>query len=193
MRDIWSTLPDPPEAGPSKSRTYTPPENEEPHPFVDLTLAGFREDNGRLFIPPTVRHAEKTLRASKDMISDGMTERGWEPFLDSAVRFAYGSETPPYRKGLVSLWCTFACWSACRKLTSLRRSAACRHSRWEGLCASQLRSSHVSRHQSTAYLASYTYQIRHPQQTHRQSASPGWMCGRTDSWMRRKALSTGRA
>lgn len=102
MRDIWSTIPEPAEAGPSKPPTYAPPEGEEPLPFLDLTLPGFREDNGRLFIPPTVRYAEKTLRSGKDMISEGMTDRGWEPFLDSATKFAFGGETPSYRKGFVS-------------------------------------------------------------------------------------------
>lgn len=81
---------------------YTPPEGEDPQPFLDLTLPGFREDNGRLFVPPTVRYAEKTLRSGKDMISEGMTDRGWEPFLDSATKFAFGGETPSYRKGFVS-------------------------------------------------------------------------------------------
>lgn len=77
----------------------------ETDPFenkIDLSLPGFREDNGKIFIPPTVRHVEKLLRNEQILLLDPLPIQGLETFLDVGVRLAYGPDSPAYRKERVS-------------------------------------------------------------------------------------------
>lgn len=75
------------------------------HTRLDLTLHGFREDNGRIFIPPTVRYIEKTMRADKESIlaKDALPIQGDERFLREGTKLVYGGESVIWRKEHVSL------------------------------------------------------------------------------------------
>jgi hypothetical protein len=70
---------------------------------IDLTLPGFREDSGKIFIPPTVRHVEKQLRNERILLLDPLPIQGLESFLDVGNKLAYGAESPAYRKERVCL------------------------------------------------------------------------------------------
>lgn len=69
---------------------------------IDLCVPGFREDSGKIFIPPTVRHVEKLLRNERILLLDPLPIQGLEPFLDVGTRLAYGQDSPAYRKERVS-------------------------------------------------------------------------------------------
>lgn len=69
---------------------------------IDLSLAGFREESGKIFIPPTVRHVEKTLRNERILLLDPLPIQGLDSFLDVGTRLAYGQDSPAYRKERVS-------------------------------------------------------------------------------------------
>jgi aspartate aminotransferase len=71
---------------------------------IDLTLPGFREDSGKIFIPPTVRHVEKQLRNERILLLDPLPIQGLESFLDVGNKLAYGAESPAYRKERVRLF-----------------------------------------------------------------------------------------
>lgn len=64
---------------------------------INAALPGFREDSGKVFIPPTVRHVEKGLRNEPILTRDPLPIEGYHPFLDSGTRLAYGANTPAYR------------------------------------------------------------------------------------------------
>jgi aspartate aminotransferase len=64
---------------------------------VNLSLPGFREDSGKIFIPPTVRHVEKSLGNETILTRDPLPIEGYHPFLDLGTRLAYGANTPAYR------------------------------------------------------------------------------------------------
>jgi aspartate/tyrosine/aromatic aminotransferase len=74
------------------------------HTKLDLTLHGFREDNGRIFIPPTVRYVEKMMRADKESIlaKDAIPIQGDEKFLREGTKLVYGGESTVWRKSHVS-------------------------------------------------------------------------------------------
>lgn len=78
-------------------------ESDANNPQLDLTLHGFREDNGRIFIPPTVRYVEKRMRAEQESVlaRDALPIQGDEKFLSEGTKLAYGAASPAWRKGLV--------------------------------------------------------------------------------------------
>ena len=79
--------------------TSESPENPEASSSkIDLTLPGFREDSGKIFIPPTVRHVEKQLRNERILLLEPLPIQGLESFLDVGNKLAYGADSPAYRK-----------------------------------------------------------------------------------------------
>lgn len=79
------------------------------HPHLDLTLQGFREDNGKIFIPPTVRYVEKIMRADKESVlaKDALPIQGDGRFLREGTRLVYGEESNVWKKGSVHLFFFF--------------------------------------------------------------------------------------
>lgn len=77
-------------------------EADESATKIDLSVPGFREETGSIFIPPTVRHVEKQLRNERILLLDPLPIQGLDPFLDVGVRLAYGHDSPAYRKERVS-------------------------------------------------------------------------------------------
>jgi aspartate aminotransferase len=65
---------------------------------LNLSLHGFREDNGRIFIPPTVRYVEKQMRNENILANEALPIWGDERFLQSALKFAYGEDTAHLKK-----------------------------------------------------------------------------------------------
>ena len=59
---------------------------------LDLSLPGFRDDAGRPFVPPTVRHVEKQLRNTELLAREALPVWGDERFLAEGIEFAYGSD-----------------------------------------------------------------------------------------------------
>jgi len=69
---------------------------------LNLSIHGFREDNGRIFIPPTVRYAEKSMRNENILAQEALPIQGRADFIDLGVKFAYGADTLAYRNRKVS-------------------------------------------------------------------------------------------
>ncbi|GFZ50063.1 hypothetical protein JCM24511_07816 [Saitozyma sp. JCM 24511] len=100
MRDLWSSVP---EAPAETTTTITEAFDADTFPQkLNLGLPGFREDTGRIFIPPTVRYVEKKLRNENILAEEALPIQGYESFLDHGTRFAYGGDTPAYKKHLIS-------------------------------------------------------------------------------------------
>lgn len=57
---------------------------------LNLSLVGFREDNGRIFVPPTTRRIERQLYVKNGFSHEPLPVRGYGPFLEGGLRFAYG-------------------------------------------------------------------------------------------------------
>lgn len=64
---------------------------------LNLSLPGFRENSGKVFLPPTMRHAEKRLREEGLLAYGTPPIEGYAPFLESGTRFAYGEEGVAFR------------------------------------------------------------------------------------------------
>ncbi|ORX37874.1 pyridoxal phosphate-dependent transferase [Kockovaella imperatae] len=89
-RDIWSALPTArPDPASRVSAAYNADASSSK---IDLSLPGFREDSGKPFLPPTVRHAEKQLRNAELFNRDALPVWGDERFLAEGIKFAYGSD-----------------------------------------------------------------------------------------------------
>ncbi|WWC73523.1 uncharacterized protein I206_107495 [Kwoniella pini CBS 10737] len=93
--DVWSAIPT---ASQETSVAITTAyENDEIPTKINLSLPGFREDNGKIFIPPTVRYVEKNLRNDNILAREALPVEGYAPFLDVGVKFAYGADSQAYR------------------------------------------------------------------------------------------------
>ncbi|WVQ96110.1 hypothetical protein IAU59_003212 [Kwoniella sp. CBS 9459] len=93
--ELWSAIPT---ASQETSVAVTSAyEADEIPTKINLSLPGFREDNGKLFVPPTVRYVEKNLRNENFLARDTLPVEGYAQFLDAGVRFAYGVESQAYR------------------------------------------------------------------------------------------------
>lgn len=57
---------------------------------LNLSLVGFREDSGRIFVPPTTRRMERQLYVKNGFSNEPLPVRGYGPFLEGGLRFAYG-------------------------------------------------------------------------------------------------------
>ncbi|WVQ75136.1 hypothetical protein IAR50_004745 [Cryptococcus sp. DSM 104548] len=64
---------------------------------VNISLFGYRDVGGKLFIPPTVRYAAKQIQSEQLLLTEPLSIDGYAPFLDAAVKFAYGADSYPYR------------------------------------------------------------------------------------------------
>ncbi|KAK6908754.1 hypothetical protein L486_01602 [Kwoniella mangroviensis CBS 10435] len=93
--EVWSAIPTASqETSVAIASAY---ENDEVGVKINLSLPGFREDNGKIFIPPTVRYVEKNLRNENILAREALPIEGYSPFLDAGTKFAYGSESQAYR------------------------------------------------------------------------------------------------
>ncbi|WWC65708.1 uncharacterized protein I303_108329 [Kwoniella dejecticola CBS 10117] len=93
--DVWSAVPTASqETSVAIASAY---ENDDLPTKINLSLPGFREDNGKIFIPPTVRYVEKNLRNENILAREALPIEGYAPFLDAGVKFAYGAESQAYR------------------------------------------------------------------------------------------------
>lgn len=70
---------------------------------LNLMLPGFREDNGNIFLPPTVQYVEKKMREQSMLSREALPIQGDEAFLDVGLRCGYGAESAAYKQGRVSM------------------------------------------------------------------------------------------
>lgn len=68
---------------------------------LNLGLAGFREDDGRIFVPPTTRQVERQMHLRGGLSHEALPIEGHAPFLDLALKFAYGKDGYAYKEGRV--------------------------------------------------------------------------------------------
>ena len=68
-------------------------DDDEAPTKLNLSVTGFREDSGRIFVPPSVRYAEKQMKAESVLADQVLPAWGDEKFLGAGVKFAYGAET----------------------------------------------------------------------------------------------------
>lgn len=94
--DPWSTVPE--AAIEALQRADDTPSEST----IDLTVPGFREDDGRIFIPPTVRHVDKGMRTENLISREPLPIQGDALFLTEGTRFAYGADSAACKKNLVS-------------------------------------------------------------------------------------------
>ncbi|OWZ44069.1 hypothetical protein J007_03287 [Cryptococcus neoformans] len=64
---------------------------------INICTPGYRDETGKLFVPPTVRYAEKQLHSESMVSREALPIEGHAPFLDAGVKFAYGGDSHPYR------------------------------------------------------------------------------------------------
>ncbi|KAJ9114114.1 hypothetical protein QFC20_001630 [Naganishia adeliensis] len=76
--------------------------DHDPHK-MNLGLIGFREDSGRIFVPPTTRQTERQLYGRGGPQHDALPIEGFGPFLQAGVRMAYGSDSKPYREARIAV------------------------------------------------------------------------------------------
>jgi aspartate aminotransferase len=72
------------------------------HNKLNLGLAGFRQDDGSIFVPPTSRSVERSIHLRSGHIHDALPIEGYAPFLDLGPKLAFGAESNPYKEGRVS-------------------------------------------------------------------------------------------
>jgi aspartate aminotransferase len=70
---------------------------------INLSLPGFREDEGKIFVPPTVRYVEKQMRNESMLAAEALPVWGDDKFLEAGIKFAYGPDEKRYRRDHVSL------------------------------------------------------------------------------------------
>lgn len=130
---------------------------------INISLPGFREDSGKIFIPPTVRHVEKGLNKETILTRDPLPIEGYHPFLDLGTRLAYGANTPAYKSERVRI-------ATLIELTD--RSAPFRLSHYLAPYASQAPFCLARR-----MLAPYMHRIRRLQKISLLSRSQDWRSG----------------
>lgn len=94
-RETWSSVPAAPVD--AISQVEAAYEEDISETKLNLTVPGFRENNGKVFLPPTMRHAEKRLREDNLFTPGVLPVQGYEPFLESGTRFAYGAESDAFK------------------------------------------------------------------------------------------------
>lgn len=70
---------------------------------VNFTLPGFRDNEGKIFVPPTVRYMEKNMKEASLYAEEALPAWGDELFLRAALKFAYGDDEKRYHYDNVSL------------------------------------------------------------------------------------------
>jgi aspartate/tyrosine/aromatic aminotransferase len=73
------------------------------HNKLNLGLAGFRQDDGSIFVPPTSRSVERSIHLRSGFVHDALPSEGYAPFLDLGTKLAFGKDSPAYKEGRVSL------------------------------------------------------------------------------------------
>ena len=91
---------------------------------MNLSLPGFRDDSGNIFIPPTVRYVEKQMRKSDFVAREALPIWGDDAFLEEGIKFAYGSDHVRFQKSNVSypvrkVWAIAYCLHTDRRGPSL--------------------------------------------------------------------------
>ncbi|KIR60109.1 hypothetical protein I314_03962 [Cryptococcus bacillisporus CA1873] len=71
-------------------------DDDSPHK-INICTPGYRDETGKLFVPPTVRYAEKQFHSESMVSREALPIEGHAPFLDAGVKFAYGGDSHPYR------------------------------------------------------------------------------------------------
>ncbi|KAL7424869.1 aspartate transaminase aat1 [Cryptotrichosporon argae] len=99
MRETWSSVP---AAAPERTVTVDAAFSEDNAAAkVNASIPGFLDENGKAFIPPTVRHVDKILRA-ESMLLEATPIEGHAGFLDVGTRFAYGEDSAAYKNKRIS-------------------------------------------------------------------------------------------
>ncbi|ORY34865.1 pyridoxal phosphate-dependent transferase [Naematelia encephala] len=98
--DVWSTVPL--ASLDTLSTIANAHDNDSIPDKLNLALPGFREDSGLIFVPPTVRYAEKLLRQEEILSKDALPIEGDDRFLDAGIKFAYGADSAPYTNKRIS-------------------------------------------------------------------------------------------
>lgn len=91
LRDIWSSVPT--AELESVMRAEEAFNEDAAASKINLALPGFRDDSGKVFLPPTVRYAEKKLREEPLLSNELLPIEGHLPFLEAGIKFAYGEES----------------------------------------------------------------------------------------------------
>jgi aspartate aminotransferase len=94
-RDMWSSVPT--ATLDSFTQIETAYEEDASETKLNLTVPGFRENSGKVFLPPTMRHAEKRLREENLFTPGVISVHGYEPFLEAGTRFGYGEESHAFK------------------------------------------------------------------------------------------------
>lgn len=77
--------------------------DDDPTPTkVNLTLPGFRDNEGKIFVPPTVRYMEKSMKDASLYAEEALPPWGDEAFCKAALKFAYGEDEKRYKSDQVS-------------------------------------------------------------------------------------------
>ncbi|ODO00712.1 hypothetical protein L198_03038 [Cryptococcus wingfieldii CBS 7118] len=93
--ELWASVPSAaPETTVAVASAFAA--NEAPTK-VNISLFGYRDVGGKLFIPPTVRYAAKQIQNEQLLLVEPLSIDGYAPFLDAGVKFAYGADSYPYR------------------------------------------------------------------------------------------------
>ncbi|TYJ57880.1 hypothetical protein B9479_001490 [Cryptococcus floricola] len=93
--ELWASVPSAaPETTVAVASAFAA--NEAPTK-VNISLFGYRDVGGKLFIPPTVRYAAKQIQNEQLLLVGPLSIDGYAPFLDAGVKFAYGADSYPYR------------------------------------------------------------------------------------------------
>jgi len=94
-RDMWSSVPS--ANLDSSSQIDAAFEEDISETKLNLSVPGFRESSGKVFLPPTMRHAEKRLREDNLFNPGVLPVHGYEPFLEAGTRFGYGPESNAFK------------------------------------------------------------------------------------------------
>lgn len=74
---------------------------------LNLALLGFREDDSRIFVPPTARQVERQLHMKGGVSHEALPIEGYAPFIDCGLKLGYGKDGTAFREGRVSLSTTY--------------------------------------------------------------------------------------
>lgn len=102
MRSTWSTIPSAPtekyEAPYRAHTSYVQSDtSDQPDSTLNVALTGFRDEQDKIFHPPTVRFIEKKLREESLFSHEEIPVQGFVPFIEAGTRFAYGQDSAPVK------------------------------------------------------------------------------------------------
>ncbi|KAK4687119.1 hypothetical protein P7C73_g3003, partial [Tremellales sp. Uapishka_1] len=101
MKETWSSVPAAlPETSVQVEQAY---QQDEITTKLNISLQGFREDDERIFVPPTVRYAEKNLLRNENILAkEALPIHGYAPFIEAGIKFAYGADSVALREKRIS-------------------------------------------------------------------------------------------